>query len=154
MAKEIERKFLVDLSKISLPADAQYLKQGYIQTRDRTAVRIRVSGEKAFLTIKGENRGATRTEFEYAIPMDDAQSMLEELCHGQMVEKHRYNIPIGEHVWELDIFEGENKGLCVAEIELKAENEGFELPDWVTEEVTHDPKYYNANLLTHPYSQW
>ena len=154
MAKEIERKFLIDSSKIKLPANGQAIKQGYIATSDNTAVRIRVKGQQAFLTIKGENQGATRSEFEYPIPVADAEAMLAELCQRPFIAKTRYEIVHGEHIWEVDIFAEDNQGLCVAEIELASEDQAFEKPDWVTEEVTGDPRYYNSSLINHPYCRW
>lgn len=154
MAIEIERKFLVDLTKVDSLVQGQVICQGYLPTEGKTAVRIRLSGEQAFLTIKGVTRGATRTEFEYAIPVADAKSMLVELCLGPKIEKTRYLKVIGRHTWEIDVFSGENQGLVVAEVELNAESESIEIPNWVTEEVTDDPRYYNVNLLSLPFSQW
>lgn len=154
MAKEIERKFLVDLDRCPLPPLGQAIKQGYIPTVGKTVVRIRLKGDAAFLTLKGANTGASRTEFEYAIPVVDAEDMLAEFCAGAKVEKVRYEIPVGTHLWEIDIFAGDNQGLCVAEVELQAEDEAVDLPPWIVREVTGDPRYYNSNLLTHPYCQW
>ncbi|WP_019528751.1 CYTH domain-containing protein [Dasania marina] len=154
MAKEIERKFLIDLSKLTLPSKGIVIKQGYIPTATKTAVRVRVKGEQAFLTLKGETRGAVRSEFEYPIPMDDAQAMLSELCQSPFVDKTRYEFPLGPHVWEVDIFHGDNQGLCVAEIELSAEDEAFAKPDWLGPEVTGDARYYNVSLVSLPYKLW
>jgi len=153
MATEIERKFLVDTSKLPPLSDPIIMKQGYIPAQD-TTVRIRLSNEKAFLTLKGKTKGLTRSEFEYMIPVEDAVKMLDELCIQPYIEKKRYLISYAEHTWELDIFEGENKGLVIAEIELSEENETFEKPDWVTKEVSHDPKYRNGRLVIHPYITW
>lgn len=155
MPKEIERKFLVDLTKITLP-DGEPIKQGYFPIADtvKTVVRIRVKGKKAYLTIKGGNKGAVRAEYEYAIPINEALEMLEAMCQKPFIDKTRHEILVGKHLWEVDIFHGENNGLVVAEIELSEENEAFELPSWVREEVTHDSKYYNSNLLLNPYKQW
>ncbi|MCR8922055.1 CYTH domain-containing protein [Dasania sp. GY-MA-18] len=154
MAKEIERKFLVDSAKLCLPENGVIIKQGYIATASKTAVRIRVKGEQAFLTLKGENRGAVRSEFEYPIPMADAQAMLTELCQRPYIDKTRYEIPLGSHIWEVDIFHGDNQGLCVAEIELGAEDEVFAKPQWLSQEVTGDARYYNSSLVKQPYSLW
>jgi len=153
VAKEIERKFLVDSSKLP-PLPAGYIiKQGYIPTQDIT-VRVRIRNDQAFLTLKGKTTGLSRSEFEYPIPLEDARQILHELCSHPLIEKTRYVIAFGAHKWELDIFEGENKGLIVAEIELEHEEEEFELPDWVTEDVSYDRKYRNANLTVHPFSTW
>ena len=153
MAKEIERKFLVHAEKLPpLPA-AHIIKQGYVPTNG-TTVRIRISNEQAFLTLKGKATGLTRSEFEYAIPLSDAQAMLDELCTTPYIAKRRYLINHAGHTWELDIFEGENQGLIVAEIELESEDEAFEKPAWVAAEVSDDPRYRNAYLVTHPFSQW
>ena len=154
MAQEIERKFLIDLAKLGELPEGTRIVQGYIPTQGKTAVRIRLKGEQAFLTIKGENRGAVRSEFEYPIPVADADAMLAELCNGQLVDKIRYVIEHQGHSWELDIFSGNNQGLVVAEVELDAEDEAVVLPDWVTEEVTGDPRYYNSSLIDNPYANW
>lgn len=151
--KEIERKFLVHADKLPPLPSPLIIKQGYIPTQNAT-VRIRLSNDNAFLTLKGRAKGLTRSEFEYAIPLDDANAMLEELCMQPYIAKKRYLVTYGEHTWELDIFEGENKGLIVAEIELESEDEKFEKPEWVAEEVSSDPRYRNAALVKHPYSQW
>ncbi len=154
MGQEIERKFLVDRDAIPLPQAGQRITQGYIPTTTKTAVRVRIKGEQAFLTLKGANRGAVRSEFEYPVPLEDAEAMLAELCEGPMIDKIRYEIVVGEHCWEVDFFSGDNEGLVVAEVELASEEEPFEKPQWVTEEVTGDPRYYNANLIRHPYREW
>ncbi len=153
MAKEIERKFLVDISRLPTLPKGHIMKQGYIPTQGIT-VRARISDNKAFLTLKGRATGLTRSEFEYPIPVEDAQEILNELCSQPLIEKIRYLIPYGEHTWELDIFEGLNKGLIVAEIELKGESETFELPSWVSKEVSYDVKYRNSNLISHPFCSW
>ncbi len=154
MAQEIERKFLVNMDKVDLPAQGLTICQGYIKTADKTTVRIRIMGDKAFLTLKGETKGISRSEFEYEIPVSDARQMLNELCTGPVVDKTRYLISYKSHLWELDIFAGDNQGLVVAEVELDSEDEQPELPGWVTEEVTGDKRYYNSNLLTHPFKNW
>ena len=158
MALEIERKYLVNLDTLTATqgelSDGTAIKQAYIATADNTVVRIRVAGTKAFITLKGENNGLTRTEFEYPIPLTDAEEMIEQLCLGPIIDKTRYLIPIAGHTWELDIFHGDNLGLVVAEIELSCEDEAFERPDWVTREVSHESRYYNSSLIDKPYSTW
>ncbi|MEH6580037.1 MAG: CYTH domain-containing protein [Amphritea sp.] len=154
MAKEIERKFLIDLETVGPLNCGVTIKQGYIPTRDNTAVRVRIMGDNAFLTIKGENKGAVRSEFEYEIPLLDAEQMLEELCSGPVVDKTRYLVTHEKHLWEIDIFAGDNAGLVIAEVELKDEHEAVILPDWISSEVTGDPKYYNSNLLNNPFKNW
>ena len=153
MAKEIERKFLVDTGKLPTLPKGHIMKQGYVPTQGIT-VRARISNDQAFLTLKGRATGLSRSEFEYPIPVEDAQQILDELCAHPLIEKTRYLIPYGEHTWELDIFEGENEGLVVVEIELESENEVFELPTWVTQEVSHDTKYRNSNLIENPFTNW
>ena len=156
MPKEIERKFLLDLNQVELPPNGKAIKQGYFPIADhvRTVVRVRISDDKAYLTIKGANVGAVRPEYEYPIPRMDALEMLNDLCQKPFIEKTRYEIQVGTHVWEVDIFQGENEGLVLAEVELADESEQFDLPDWAREEVTDDPRYYNANLLGNPFSKW
>ncbi len=153
MAKEIERKFLVDAGKLPTLPKGHIMKQGYVPTQGIT-VRARISDDQAFLTLKGRATGLSRSEFEYPIPVKDAQEILNELCAHPLIEKTRYLIPRGEHTWELDIFEGDNQGLIVAEIELSSEDEAFELPCWVKEEVSYDTKYRNAYLTENPFSKW
>ena len=154
MALEIERKFLVDVQKLGDLGTGERICQGYIPTQDKTAVRVRLIGDKAYLAIKGENQGAVRTEFEYPIPVADATAMLAELCRGPKIEKTRYQRSIGQYVWEIDVFSGANQGLIVAEVELTREDEHIQLPCWVGQEVTNDVRYYNTSLLDHPYSEW
>jgi adenylate cyclase len=153
MAQEIERKFLVDTDKLPPLPQPLIIKQGYIPAQGAT-VRVRISNDRAFLTLKGRARGLTRSEFEYPVPLEDAEAMLEELCVQPYIDKKRYLIEHNGHTWELDIFEGANEGLVVAEIELKSEHEAFPLPEWAGREVSDDPRYRNANLVAHPYSQW
>ena len=153
MATEIERKFLVDPTRLPALPEALVIKQGYIPAEGAT-VRVRTKNCKAFLTLKGRAKSLTRSEFEYAIPYDDALAMLQELCAPPLIEKRRYEIVYENHVWEVDIFEGENAGLYLAEIELQREDERFALPPWVTKEVTHDRRYYNANLRVFPFSRF
>ena len=154
MALEIERKFLIDREKIENLENGYKIKQGYIQTKDKTVVRVRVKAKEAFLTIKGENIGATRAEYEYAIPLNDANEMLDTLCTKPIIDKTRYLVQHKNHTWEIDIFHKENEGLIVAEVELESENEIVEFPNWITKEVTNDTRYYNSNLLERPFSKW
>ncbi|PCK07478.1 MAG: adenylate cyclase [Alteromonadaceae bacterium] len=154
MGQEIERKFLIDRDKLGELSGGTRICQGYINTQDETAVRIRIKGEKAFLTIKGKNVGPVRAEFEYAIPMDDAQNMLESFCSGGTIDKTRYEVAYKGHTWEVDIFYGANQGLVFAEVELEDEHEEVIMPAWVTTEVTEDPRYYNVNLLSYPFCDW
>ena len=154
MGIEIERKFLIDTEKLGTLENGYQIKQGYIQTVDYTTVRVRIRDKDAFLTIKGKSEGATRLEFEYPIPLKDANDMLDNLCQTSFIDKTRYLLKHEGHVWEIDIFEGENKGLVVAEIELKSEDEAFTFPNWVTQEVTDDNRYFNSNLIENPYLNW
>jgi adenylate cyclase len=153
MAKEIERKFLVDTSKLPTLPKGHIMKQGYVPTQGIT-VRARISDDQAFLTLKGRATGLSRSEFEYPIPVEDAQQILDELCVHPLIEKTRYMIPYEDHIWELDIFESDNKGLIVAEIELGSEDESFVKPEWITEEVSYDRRYRNASLINHPFCNW
>lgn len=155
MALEVERKFLVKNDRWRSLATGVLYRQGYIANQSGRTVRIRVAGNRAFLTIKGSTRGITRAEFEYAIPIEDANEMLNTLCEAPLIEKYRYKITLGNLVWEVDEFLGENQGLIVAEVELQNSDVFLDqLPDWVGEEVSHDPRYYNSNLVTHPFKQW
>ena len=154
MAKEIERKFLIDISSVESIGSGSRIKQGYISTTDNTAVRIRVSGAVAYLTLKGENQGATRPEFEYEIPIEDANEIIKELCSGPVIDKTRYLVEYGSHTWEIDVFHGDNDGLIVAEVELESETEEVDLPKWVINEVTGEVKYYNTSLLDNPFNKW
>jgi adenylate cyclase len=154
MGVEIERKFLIDRDKLETLKNGYQITQGYIKTIDHTTVRVRIRDKDAFLTIKGKSTGASRLEFEYPIPLLDANDMLTNLCQTSFIEKTRYLVKHEGHVWEVDIFEGSNKGLVVAEVELGSENETFSLPNWVTKEVTDDMRYFNSNLIENPYLNW
>ncbi|HJV85741.1 MAG TPA: CYTH domain-containing protein [Noviherbaspirillum sp.] len=154
MGLEIERKFLVRNDDWKSMGKGVLLRQGYLSSAPDRTVRVRIEDDKAMLTIKGRNRGATRTEWEYPVPVVDAQAMLDTLCERPVIEKYRYRISWQGMMWEVDEFLGENAGLVVAEIELESEQQEFARPEWVGEEVTHDPRYFNANLLRHPYSRW
>ena len=155
MPLEIERKFLLNHEKwntLPKPEGTVY-RQGYLLNDKNKTIRVRISDTNAFITIKGKTTGATRSEFEYAIPLADAKQLLDNLSDSE-VSKTRYNIYYKDKLWEVDVFHGENEGLIVAEIELTSEDEPFERPGWVTTEVTGDPKYYNANLSVLPFTQW
>jgi adenylate cyclase len=124
-----------------------------LSAKERT-VRIRVADAKAFITIKGPTVGATRSEYEYEIPFGEGNAMLETLAEKPLIEKTRYRIPVGNLTWEIDEFLGENAGLIVAEVELKSEDQTFDKPLWVGDEVTNDPRYFNANLVKNPFTRW
>lgn len=154
MAVEIERKFrITDVDFLARRA-GERLTQGYLSHDPRATVRLRVQGDNAWLTIKGKTHGASRSEFEYPIPTADAHAMLDEMCPEGVIDKTRYRIKVGEHVWEVDEFHGDNQGLVVAEVELDSEDQPFERPPWLGEEVTGDPRYYNSALSRTPYGQW
>lgn len=154
MAREVERKFLVRSDEWRALGEPVLLRQGYLASEQERIVRVRLAGDRAWLTIKGLTHGIERTEYEYAIPARDAAEMLEHLCRRPILEKRRTRIPQGELVWEVDEFLGENAGLVVAEVELTSPAQALELPAWVGPEVSGDPRYYNSNLLAHPYAQW
>ncbi len=155
MAIEIERKFLVINQQWRSQADpGQLYRQGYLPTQAGTTVRIRTVGEQGYLTIKGLSSGISRAEYEYAIPVQDAQEMLDTLCHAALIEKKRYRLICNDLLWEIDEFLGANQGLILAEVELHSENQTVELPDWVGQEVSEDARYFNANLVKVPYGQW
>ena len=156
MHYEIERKFLVkDLSFKDLAVRSYRISQGYIAHDGGNTVRVRIRDAQGFLTIKGPATGSglSRYEWEREIPLPDAQELLL-LCHGGTVDKTRYLIPAGEKYFEVDVFEGENEGLVMAEIELDTPDQSFPRPDWLGQEVTGDPRYYNSSLLRHPYKRW
>lgn len=154
MGKEVERKFVVDVSTWQPQAAGVHFKQGYLNSMKERVVRVRIEGERAKLTIKGPNVGVTRSEFEYSIPVDDASLLLDELCEQPLIDKHRHKEVHGGKLWEIDVFHGENEGLVVAEIELASEEEAFEAPAWAVREVSSDPRYFNSNLLKHPFKSW
>ena len=154
MATEIERKYLVVDDSWRSRAVGTVFRQGYLSTSKERTVRVRVAGNHGYLTIKGITVGAVRSEFEYEIPRADADQMLDELCEQPLIEKTRYEIEADGMIWEIDAFTGVNDGLLVAEIELADEAQEIVLPGWVGEEVTHDPRYFNSNLIAHPFSEW
>jgi CYTH domain-containing protein len=154
MGIEIERKFLLTSTSWKQLAPGTSYRQGYLNSTKERTVRVRTIDDKGFLTIKGLSVGATRIEYEYEIPVVDAKHLLDDLCEKPLIEKNRYKITYGGFVWEVDEFFGENKGLIVAEIELESEDQSFDKPEWVGEEVTGDPRYFNSSLIKEPYSQW
>ena len=154
MSVEIERKFLVRGSEWKALAQGVAIRQGYLSTNPDRVVRVRIEDAKATLTIKGRTNGITRREWEYAIPLADADQLLSELCERPLIEKIRTRVVYEGMTWEVDEFFGDNRGLVVAEIELESEAQAFAKPDWIAEEVTDDARYFNANLLRHPYSAW
>ena len=145
---EIERKFLVDKAKwdaVQKPAPKQIVQAYLLNTLEKT-IRVRIKGPKGYLTIKGPTVGISRTEFEYEIPLKDAEQLITQFAEKK-VNKSRYEIMIGNHLWEVDEFHGKLEGLLLAEVELKSENEAFERPHWVTEDVSTNPEYFNSNLI-------
>jgi CYTH domain-containing protein len=154
MAKEIERKFLVKGDAWRALAEGTAYRQGYLNSAKERTVRVRTAEDKAFLTIKGLTVGATRAEYEYEIPFDEGKEMLDALVEKPLIEKKRYKIRVGDITWEIDEFLGDNAGLIVAEVELKSEDQAFDSPAWLGEEVTGDPRYYNANLIKKPFTRW
>jgi CYTH domain-containing protein len=155
MAIEIERKFLVDHEKWQQLAkpEGKHYRQGYIFSDRTKTIRVRVTPEHGYITIKGASQGISRKEYEYTIPAGEGSELLDNFAVSEL-EKIRYNIKVENKIWEVDEFLGENKGLLMAEIELEHETETFKLPEWVTEEVTDDKRYYNSSLSVNPYSKW
>lgn len=155
MPQEIERKFLVKGEYKSQAYQSVRIIQGYLSSVPERTVRIRVRNDEGFITIKGKSNdsGITRYEWQKEIPLDEARDLLR-LCEPGVIDKTRYLIRQGRHIFEVDEFYGENEGLTMAEIELKSEDETFEKPDWLGEEVTGDLRYYNAMLSHHPYTTW
>ena len=155
MGVEIERKLLVinESWREAASAGMRY-RQGYLSTDPSNSVRVRVSGDKAWLTIKSATIGVTRHEYEYEIPAADGHEILDELCVKPLIEKTRFIVQHDGHAWEVDVFEGDNAGLVVAEIELGSADEEFTVPEWAGEDVSGDVRYYNQRLVEHPYSSW
>jgi adenylate cyclase len=154
MGKEIERKFLVRGDAWRSLAKGTSYRQGYLNSVKERTVRIRTIDNRAFLTVKGLTVGATRTEYEYEIPLSDCNAMLDALAEKPIIEKKRYKVAFEGLTWEIDEFFGDNAGLIVAEVELESEGQPFRKPEWAGEEVTADPRYFNSNLIKHPYSRW
>lgn len=154
MGKEIERKFLVEGDDWKSLAKPTSYRQGYLSTVKERTVRVRTINDKAFLTIKGLTVGISKLEFEYEVPLADGNKLLDELCEKPLIEKNRYKIEYGGLIWEVDEFFGDNDGLTVAEVELKSEDQKFDKPSWIREEVSGDPKYFNSNLIKNPFKTW
>jgi CYTH domain-containing protein len=154
MGMEIERKFLVNAALWVPESEGVTIRQGYLSSIAERVVRVRVAGDAAFVTIKKATTKLTRLEFEYRIPRDDGEALLDQLCQRPLVEKTRRRQKFGGKVWEIDVFHGENDGLILAEVELLAEDERVELPLWAGSEVSDDPRYFNANLAKNPFKNW
>lgn len=154
MGKEIERKFLV-VDGSWRQAKKQHYRQGYLSSVKERIVRVRTIDDVGYLTVKGLTVGLTRSEYEYAIPAQQATEMLDDLCEKPLIEKYRYTIEQHAVIWEIDEFFGENAGLIVAEVELQHEDQVLvAMPAWISTEVTHDPRYFNSNLIKNPYTSW
>lgn len=155
MPVEIERKFLIkNDSWWSAVSRSTQIRQGYLAPISKASVRIRVEGDSANINIKSATLGIQRMEYEYPIPKDQALEMLDNLCEKPQIAKNRHRVKYGKHTWEIDEFFGDNLGLMVAEIELGSTDESFEIPEWIGMEVTDDKRYYNVNLVKHPYKDW
>jgi adenylate cyclase len=153
MGVEIERKFLLRGDGWRSQGTPVLLRQGYLSSQRERVVRVRIEGGQAMLTIKGASVGTSRGEWEYPIPLADADELLP-LCEQPLIEKYRRRIDFQGLVWEVDEFLGANAGLLVAEVELTSAGQHVDLPDWIGDEVSDDARYFNANLIRHPYSQW
>jgi adenylate cyclase len=154
MAEEIERKFLVKGDQWKAGAKAVAIKQGYIFTAERKSVRVRVKGDQGYITIKAAKSGFTAAEFEYEIPLADAEELLLNICEQPVLDKIRYLVAHQGLTWEVDVFGGANEGLIVAEIELQSEDQSFARPDWIDQEVTGDDRYFNSRLSKRPFRSW
>ena len=150
---EIERKFLVNKSKLILPQNKKIIKQAYLFSNSDQAFRVRIIDNKSFITYKHRKSKLDSYEFEYSIPKYDAEKLIQ-LSNNHIIQKDRYYEPMGKHTWEIDVFYGENKGLVIAEIELENEREQIELPDWIDREISQEKKYYNFNLSKEPFLKW
>ena len=155
MATEIEHKFLIrdERWRQQIERSAR-MRQGYLTSDARCSVRVRIANGQGFLNLKSGTLGIQRSEYEYPILLSDAEEILDTLCEKPLLEKTRHFVHFGAHLWEIDEFSGDNAGLIVAEIELTHPEETFARPDWVGEEVSHDIRYYNAQLARHPYTTW
>ena len=154
MAIEIERKFLVKEKPFSIAKRSLKINQGYIINEKSKVIRVREKGDDYFLTIKGNNIGISRLEYDFPISKEDAKELIFHFCKTTLIEKTRHYVEHKGHTWEVDEFHGTNDGLIVAEIELESEDEKFEIPNWIGQEVTQDERYYNMNLAVHPYTSW
>jgi adenylate cyclase len=152
---EIERKFRVvgDAWRAHVLSSSRIV-QGYIAQTGAATVRVRIKGDAAYLTLKGRSAGIARSEFEYEIPVPDAEAMLAEMAEGPVIDKVRHLIDVDGHVWELDVFAGDNAGLVMAEVELRSDHEAFTVPDWAGLDVSDDSRYYNVNLARNPFREW
>ncbi len=154
MGIEIERKFLLKNADWRQGALGTVFRQGYLSTDPERTVRVRLEGERGRLTIKGKSTGISRAEYEYEIPPAEATELLETLCLRPLIEKTRYRVEHAGRVWEIDEFQGVNAGLLIAEVELESATAEFDLPAWIGQEVSDDPRYFNASLVEHPYVDW
>lgn len=155
MGTEIEHKFLIrDERWRQQTTRSVRMRQGYLTSDERCSVRVRVAGDHGFLNVKSGTLGIQRSEYEYPIPLAEAEEILDTLCEKPVLEKTRHYVPVGEHCWEVDEFAGANAGLIVAEVELSRPDEPFERPDWAGEDVSGDPRYYNSRLARQPYTTW
>lgn len=155
MADEIERKFLVKSDHWQTGiVRTRSIKQGYLANTDECSIRVRVSGQDGYISVKSAGLDIARKEYEYPIPLSDADEMLDRFCGGNKIEKIRHHIEYMGHEWEVDVFEGDNQGLVVAEVELGTVDEEVSLPGWIGIEVSGDPRYLNSNLATAPFNQW
>lgn len=155
MPTEIERKYLVTGDSWRQDAGAGVaIVQGYLGSNEKSSIRIRIDGESAHLNIKSRTIAIQRSEFDYPIPVDEATELLQKLCDQPLIKKNRYPVQYQGHLWEVDVFAGDNAGLIVAEIELSAPEQSFKLPAWAGREVSDDPRYYNTCLVSHPYKDW
>lgn len=155
MPTEIERKFLINPGAWHPdPARGTLYRQGYLSSDPARVVRVRVAGDRAFLTIKGRTEGISRSEYEYALPLQDAEELLDRVCLQPVIRKRRYREEFGGLTWEIDVFEGANAGLMIAEVELPAADAVVIRPDWLGKEVSDNPRYFNSNLVKHPYTTW
>ncbi len=153
MGVEIERKFLVDPAKLPAPETSFAVEQAYLD-HARIKARVRITGDRAFLTLKGGGSGLTRAEFEYPIPVEDARELLASFAPAGRIEKVRRHYRHGGRLWEVDVFAGANDGLVIAEVEIDSEDDDVETPPWVDREVSGDPRFFNANLARRPYPEW
>lgn len=154
MAVEVERKYLVSSQDWPRNVQPQFIRQGYLFNGETHAIRVRTCGEQAYITIKGAIVGITRLEYEYEIPYADAIVLLDALCRRPFIEKNRHKIDVYGFEWVIDVFEGDNEGLVIAELELDSEDQAVAMPPWVGAEVTKDSRYYNANLARRPFATW
>lgn len=154
MGIEIERKFLMANDDWKNLGEGVLYHQAYLSKDAERTIRVRIVGEQAYLTVKGKSIGISRLEYEYEIPVFDAEEMIEKLCLKPSIKKYRYRIEYEGFIWEVDEFLGENKGLVFAEIELKFEGQNLKIPNWIGKEVTGDPKYFNSNLISNPFKNW